>query len=67
MFQIKKPIFLFTTFRNLQDFDPLDPKGEKKPVVAAAATKKPKKKKGKDDDLSNLLDVGLKIGKGKKK
>lgn len=52
---------------HLKDFDPNDPKGEKK---AAEAKKNPVKKKvvkKKDDDLDALLDAGLaKKKKGKK-
>jgi hypothetical protein len=50
----------------LKDFDPNDPKGEKKAAENAAkvaATKKAAVKKS--DDLSLLLDAGLKTTKKK--
>jgi|NOAtaT_6_FD_contig_101_396302_length_1275_multi_2_in_0_out_0_3 hypothetical protein len=53
-------------FDVLKDFDPNDPKGEKKAAENAAkvaATKKVAAKKG--DDLSLLLDAGLKTTKKK--
>lgn len=49
---------------HLKDFDPDDPKGEKKPKTeesGAPVKKKPVKKK--DADLDTLLDAGLKKGK----
>lgn len=46
----------------MKDFDPNDPKGEKKAAVAAAAAK-PKKVVKKDDALDLLLDAGLKKAK----
>ena len=58
-------------FPSLKDFDPDDPKGEKKAAAdkAKAAAAKKKKAKASADDLDNLLDAGLNIGKkkGKKK
>ena len=56
-------------FPSLKDFDPDDPKGEKKAAAEkqkAAAAKK-KKKKDAAADLDSLLDAGLKVSKGKKK
>lgn len=56
-------------FPSLKDFDPDDPKGEKKAAAEkekAAAAKK-KKKKDAAADLDSLLDAGLKVTKGKKK
>jgi hypothetical protein len=50
----------------MKDFDPNDPKGEKKAAEAttAAAAVKPKKPAvKKDDGLDALLDAGLKKGK----
>lgn len=55
-------------FPELADFDPNDPKGEKKAAAekAAAATAKKKVAKAKGNaDLDSLLDAGL--SKGKKK
>eukprot|EP01083_Nonionella_stella_P012541 35590_1 len=56
-------------FPVLADFDPADPKGEKK--AAADALKKKaaaaKKKKAAGDDLGDLLTAGLTIGKKAKK
>ena len=52
----------------LKDFDPNDPKGEKKPAntgTTEAGPPKPKKVVKKDDALDALLDAGL--GKAKKK
>lgn len=52
---------------HMKDFDPNDPKGEKKAaaVKATAADAPPKKKKTpkKDDALDALLDAGLKAKK----
>ena len=49
-------------------FDPADPEGTKKAAAAkATGPVKPKKKKAGGDDLLDLLDAGLKKGKGKKK
>lgn len=51
---------------HMKDFDPNDPKGEKKAAAAkAAGTAVPKKKKPakKDDGLDALLDAGLKSKK----
>lgn len=50
---------------HMQDFDPEDPKGEKKAAALAAAAAaagpvKPKKIVKKDDALDALLDAGLK-------
>lgn len=55
---------------HMKDFDPNDPKGEKKAAAEKAAGGAPKpaaKKKApkKDDALDSLLDAGL--AKGKKK
>lgn len=57
----------------LKDFDPNDPKGEKKAAAeraaaAAAGAPKPKKAgaKKKDANLDALLDAGLSAGKKKK-
>jgi hypothetical protein len=50
----------------MKDFDPNDPKGEKKAAAAKATTSSaPKKKKAakKDDGLDALLDAGLKSKK----
>ncbi|CAB9520577.1 expressed unknown protein [Seminavis robusta] len=54
-------------FPQLKDFDPNDPKGEKKPPAGGAGGPvKPKKtNKKKDDNLDALLDAGL--GGNKKK
>lgn len=55
----------------LKDFDPEDPKGEKKAAAEKekAAKAKAKAKKAKNDgDLDDLLNAGLSAGKkGKKK
>uniref|UniRef100_A0A7S4JVX6 At2g23090-like zinc-binding domain-containing protein n=1 Tax=Odontella aurita TaxID=265563 RepID=A0A7S4JVX6_9STRA len=52
-------------FVQLKDYDPNDPKGEKK---AAKANAKPVSKKSKKkEDLSDLFDAGLSMGKTKKK
>jgi len=54
-------------FDMLKDFDPNDPKGEKKvgdDATKAVAVKKVAKKTT-EDDLSALLDAGLKVGKKK--
>ena len=56
-------------FPVLKDFDPEDPKGEKKAAadkLKAAAAKK-KKAKANTADLDSLLDAGLSIGKKKGK
>jgi len=52
----------------LKDFDPNDPKGEKKAATGGASgPPKPKKAaKKKDADLDALLDAGLTLGKKKK-
>lgn len=50
----------------LKDFDPDDPKGEKKAAedkVKAAAEKKKKENKAKADGLDDLLNAGLGAGK----
>eukprot|EP00567_Pseudictyota_dubia_P018430 CAMPEP_0197434196 /NCGR_PEP_ID=MMETSP1175-20131217/1958_1 /TAXON_ID=1003142 /ORGANISM="Triceratium dubium, Strain CCMP147" /LENGTH=132 /DNA_ID=CAMNT_0042962823 /DNA_START=146 /DNA_END=544 /DNA_ORIENTATION=+ len=52
-------------FPELKDFDPNDPKGTKK--AASAKSSAPKKSKKKEEDLSDLLDAGLSMGKTKKK
>jgi hypothetical protein len=52
-------------FDSLSGFDPDDPDGEKKAACTIAGPVKPKKVVKKDDDLSLLLDAGLKIGKKK--
>ena len=55
-------------FDVLKDFDPNDPKGEKKAsdgAAKAAAAKKVAAKKQAGDDLSLLLDAGLKAPKKK--
>jgi hypothetical protein len=52
-------------FDSLAGFDPEDPDGERKPTCTVAGPVKPKKVVKKDDDLSLLLDAGLKIGKKK--
>eukprot|EP00568_Trieres_chinensis_P006813 CAMPEP_0183298302 /NCGR_PEP_ID=MMETSP0160_2-20130417/5365_1 /TAXON_ID=2839 ORGANISM="Odontella Sinensis, Strain Grunow 1884" /NCGR_SAMPLE_ID=MMETSP0160_2 /ASSEMBLY_ACC=CAM_ASM_000250 /LENGTH=134 /DNA_ID=CAMNT_0025460311 /DNA_START=68 /DNA_END=472 /DNA_ORIENTATION=- len=54
-------------FPQLKDFDPNDPKGEKKTTTASSKPAAVKKKKKNDADLSELLDAGLSMGKGKKK
>uniref|UniRef100_A0A7S0CKX8 At2g23090-like zinc-binding domain-containing protein n=1 Tax=Proboscia inermis TaxID=420281 RepID=A0A7S0CKX8_9STRA len=60
---IKDPVECFDT---MAGFDPSDPKGLKK--VAAAAAKGPvKPKKKKKEPEEDLLSIGLKKGKGKKK
>ena len=50
---------------HMKDFDPNDPKGEKKAAADAASgvVVKPKKVVKKDDNLDSLLDAGLKKGK----
>ena len=57
-----------TCFPCLADFDPNDPKGEKKEAKekANAVAKKKSKKKSNDTDLDSLLSVGLTKGKKKK-
>lgn len=61
--------FLACFPEQLKDFDPDDPKGEKKAAAAKAGAGAPKPKKAgakkKDADLDSLLDAGL--SKGKKK
>ena len=52
-------------FASLKDFDPNDPKGEKKAAAAAAAAK-PKKSKKKEENLDDLLSAGLSLGNKKK-
>lgn len=53
---------------HLKDFDPNDPKGEKKGASQAAGPVKPKKTaKKKDADLDDLLSAGLSGGKKKGK
>jgi Zinc-binding len=47
----------------MKDFDPNDPKGEKKAADIAAAVKPKKPTVKKDDALDALLDSGLKKGK----
>ena len=54
-------------FDSLVGFDPADPDGKKKAAAPAAAAKPKKKKAAGGDDLLDLLDAGLKSGKGKKK
>lgn len=44
----------------LKDFDPNDPKGEKKAPTGADGAPKPKKVVKKNADLDALLDAGLK-------
>lgn len=56
-----------TCFAALKDFDPNDPKGEKKAAAAQAKPAGTKKAKKKEEDLSDLLDAGLSMGKKKKK
>lgn len=54
-------------FPSLKDYDPNDPKGEKKGAASSGGGVKPKKAgKKKDQDLDALLDAGLNLG-GKKK
>lgn len=54
-------------FPMLKDFDPNDPKGEKKGNSTSSGAPKPKKAgKKKDADLDALLDAGLTAGKKKK-
>ena len=52
----------------LKDFDPKDPKGEKKPATSASGgSNKPKKSaKKKDSHLDDLLNAGLSATKKKK-
>jgi len=54
---------------HLKDFDPNDPKGEKKTTTekVAPAGEKPKKAKKKDDGLDDLLAAGLSGAKKKGK
>uniref|UniRef100_A0A6U3R4F5 At2g23090-like zinc-binding domain-containing protein n=1 Tax=Ditylum brightwellii TaxID=49249 RepID=A0A6U3R4F5_9STRA len=52
-------------FDQLAGYDPNDPKGEK--AASAAKEAAPKKKVKKKEDLSDLLDAGLSMGKSKKK
>ena len=47
----------------LKDFDPNDPKGEKKAAEPQAAVKPKKTAKKADANLDALLDAGLKKGK----
>lgn len=49
----------------LKDFDPNDPKGEKKAATgsSSAGTKPKKTSKKADADLDSLLEAGLKKGK----
>lgn len=56
-------------FPQLADFDPEDPKGEKKAAAEAAKKKAAAAKKKKDaaGDLGDLLDAGLSKGKKPKK
>ncbi len=56
-------------FPQLADFDPDDPKGEKKAKADAEKKKKAAAKKKKDTggDLGDLLDAGLSMGKKSKK
>mmetsp|Transcript_48628 Transcript_48628/g.72173 ORF Transcript_48628/g.72173 Transcript_48628/m.72173 type:complete len:137 (-) Transcript_48628:353-763(-) len=56
-------------FPVLADYDPDDPKGEKKAAreKEAAAKKKKASKKKASDDLGDLLSAGLNMGKSKKK
>lgn len=52
---------------HLKDFDPNDPKGEKKSATQTSGPIKPKKTvKKKDADLDDLLNAGLSAGKKKK-
>lgn len=54
----------------LKDFDPNDPKGERKAASGGGSGGAPKPKKAakkKDDNLDALLDAGLSAGKKKKK
>lgn len=51
----------------LKDFDPNDPKGEKKTASTSSGPIKPKPKKKKDDGLEDLLSAGLSAGKKKGK
>jgi hypothetical protein len=50
-------------FDSLAGFDPADPDGKNATTTTVAAPVKPKKVVKKDDDLSLLLDAGLKKGK----
>lgn len=54
-----------TCFDILKDFDPNDPKGLKKGSTASGLVK-PKKNKKKEENLEDLLDAGLSMGKKKK-
>ena len=53
-------------FDSLKGFDPNDPKGLNKPAAAAGGPVKPKKSKKKEENLEDLLDAGLNMGKKKK-
>ena len=50
-------------FPQLKDFDPNDPKGEKKVTDSSSGPIKPKVVKKADADLDALLDAGVKKGK----
>ena len=53
-------------FDSLKGFDPNDPKGLNKPAAPAGGPVKPKKSKKKEENLEDLFDAGLNMGKKKK-
>ena len=53
-------------FDSLKGFDPNDPKGLNKPAAPAGGPVKPKKSKKKEENLEDLFDAGLSMGKKKK-